>query len=136
MTDSKGKLIKEYPSKTAGQLDLSSNIWDAIHDGMYRVVQTHDQFNGLGVEVAGKTGTAEIDYYHPNNALFIGYAACSVSNQVSNLYESQTDMHPVMPALQLMISLNTFSDLQMKAPFSLAMQQAIPVMYRMTKQTL
>lgn len=54
MTDSKGKLIKEYPSKTAGQLDLSSNIWDAIHDGMYRVVQTHDQFNGLGVEVAGK----------------------------------------------------------------------------------
>ena len=52
------------------------------------------------------------------------------------LYESQTDMHPVMPALQLMISLNTFSDLQMKAPFSLAMQQAIPVMYRMTKQTL
>ena len=51
-------------------------------------------------------------------------------------FESQTDMHPVMPALQLMIFLNTFSDLQMKAPFSLAMQQAIPVMYRMTKQTL
>lgn len=93
VTDSKGKLIKEYPSKTAGQLDLSSNIWDAIHDGMYRVVQTHDQFNGLGVEVAGKTGTAEIDYYHPNNALFIGYAPVSdpkyaISVRIANGYAS------------------------------------------------
>ena len=93
VTDSKGKLIKEYPSETAGQLDLSSNIWDDIHDGMYRVVQTHDQFNGLGVEVAGKTGTAEIDYYHPNNALFIGYAPVSdpkyaISVRISNGYAS------------------------------------------------
>ena len=93
VTDSKGKLIKEYPSETAGQLDLSSNIWDDIHDGMYRVVQTHDQFNGLGVEVAGKTGTAEIDYYHPNNALFIGYAPVSdpkyaISVRIANGYAS------------------------------------------------
>ena len=93
VTDSKGKLIKEYPSETAGQLDLSSNIWDDIHDGMYRVVQTHDQFNRLGVEVAGKTGTAEIDYYHPNNALFIGYAPVSdpkyaISVRIANGYAS------------------------------------------------
>ena len=93
VTDSKGKLIKEYPSETAGQLDLSSNIWDDIHDGMYRVVQTHDQFNGLGVEAAGKTGTAEIDYYHPNNALFIGYAPVSdpkyaISVRIANGYAS------------------------------------------------
>lgn len=93
VTDSKGKLIKEYPSETAGQLDLSSNIWDDIHDGMYRVVQTHDQFNRLGVEVAGKTGTAEIDYSHPNNALFIGYAPVSdpkyaISVRIANGYAS------------------------------------------------
>ena len=93
VTDSKGKLTKEYPSETAGQLDLSSNIWDDIHDGMYRVVQTHDQFNRLGVEVAGKTGTAEIDYYHPNNALFIGYAPVSdpkyaISVRIANGYAS------------------------------------------------
>ena len=93
VTDSKGKLIKEYPSETEGQLDISSNIWDDIHDGMYRVVQTHDQFNGLGVEVAGKTGTAEIDYYHPNNALFVGYAPVSepkyaISVRISNGYAS------------------------------------------------
>ena len=85
---------------------------------MYRVVQTHDQFNRLGVEVAGKTGTAEIDYYHPNNALLSDMRLFLIPS-TQYLYESQTDMHPVMPALQLMISLNTFSDLQMKAPFSL-----------------
>ena len=93
VTDSKGTLIKEYPSETEGQLDISSNIWDDIHEGMYRVVQTHDQFNGLGVEVAGKTGTAEIDYYHPNNALFIGYAPVSepkyaISVRIANGYAS------------------------------------------------
>ena len=44
-----------------------------IHDGMRRVVQTHYQFDGLGVEVAGKTGTAELDLRHPNHGLFIGY---------------------------------------------------------------
>ncbi len=93
VTDSKGNLIKEYPSETAGQLDISSNIWDDIHEGMYRVVQTHDQFNGLGVDVAGKTGTAEIDYYHPNNALFIGYAPVSdpkyaISVRIANGYAS------------------------------------------------
>lgn len=93
VTDSKGTLIKEYPSETEGQLDISSNIWDDIHDGMYRVVQTHEQFNGLGVEVAGKTGTAEIDYYHPNNALFIGYAPVSepkyaISVRIANGYAS------------------------------------------------
>lgn len=135
VTDSKGKLIKEYPSETAGQLDLSSNIWDDIHDGMYRVVQTHDQFNGLGVEVAGKTGTARLTIII-RTMHFLSDMRLFLIPSTQYLYESQTDMHPVMPALQLMISLNTFSDLQMKAPFSLAMQQAIPVMYRMTKQTL
>ncbi len=40
---------------------------------MRRVVETHEQFNGLGVTLSGKTGTAELDIYHPNHGLFIGY---------------------------------------------------------------
>ena len=42
------------------------------------VIQTHSQFDGLGVEVAGKTGTAELDLRHPNHGLFIGYAPASI----------------------------------------------------------
>ena len=64
-----------------------------IHDGMYRVVQTHEQFNGLGIEVAGKTGTAEIDIYHPNHGLFLGYAPASepkyaIAVRIANGYSS------------------------------------------------
>ncbi len=61
---------------------------------MYRVVQTHDQFNRLGVAVSGKTGTAEIDIYHPNNGLFIGYTRLFLSPSTLYLYELQMDILP------------------------------------------
>ena len=41
---------------------------------MRRVVETHEQFDDLFMEISGKTGTAEVDIYHPNHGLFIGYA--------------------------------------------------------------
>ena len=69
----KGEVIQEYEPEIEDVVNISSNIWDVIHDGMRRVIQTHSQFDGLGVEVAGKTGTAELDLRHPNHGLFIGY---------------------------------------------------------------
>ena len=72
--DPKGDVIQEYEPEIEDVVNISSNIWDVIHDGMRRVIQTHSQFDGLGVEVAGKTGTAELDLRHPNHGLFIGYA--------------------------------------------------------------
>ena len=70
--DPKGDVIQEYEPEIEDVVNISSNIWDVIHDGMRRVIQTHSQFDGLGVEVAGKTGTAELDLRHPNHGLFIG----------------------------------------------------------------
>ena len=72
--DPKGDVIQEYEPEIEDVVNISSNIWDVIHDGMRRVIQTHSQFDGLGVEVAGKTGTAELDLRHPNHGLFVGYA--------------------------------------------------------------
>ena len=63
--DPKGDVIQEYEPEIEDVVNISSNIWDVIHDGMRRVIQTHSQFDGLGVEVAGKTGTAELDLRHP-----------------------------------------------------------------------
>ena len=70
-------------------------MWDDIHDGMYRVVQNHNQFNGLGMAVSGKTGTAEVDYYHPNHGLFIGSAPSTdpkyaISVRIAHGYTSGT----------------------------------------------
>ncbi|HJB16246.1 MAG TPA: peptidase [Candidatus Blautia excrementipullorum] len=75
VTDSEGQTQKTYePSVENEMTDVPANVWEDIHDGMYRVIQTHSEFSGLGVSLAGKTGTAEIDYYQPNHGLFIGYA--------------------------------------------------------------
>lgn len=93
LTNSKGETLKEYNTKVENTLDIPDNIWADIHDGMYRVVQTHDQFNGLGMDVAGKTGTAEVDIYHPNHGLFIGYAPATdpeyaIAVRIENGYSS------------------------------------------------
>ena len=89
----KGEVIQEYEPEIEDVVNISSNIWDVIHDGMRRVIQTHSQFDGLGVEVAGKTGTAELDLRHPNHGLFIGYTPASdpeyaVAIRIANGYSS------------------------------------------------
>ena len=92
-TNSKGEVLKEYEPNIINTVDVSQNVWDDIHDGMYRVVQTHNQFNGLGVDVAGKTGTGEVNVYHPNHGMFIGYAPASspqyaIAVRIENGYSS------------------------------------------------
>ena len=91
--DPKGEVIQEYEPEIEDVVNISSKRWDVIHDGMRRVIQTHSQFDGLGVEVAGKTGTAELDLRHPNHGLFIGYAPASdpayaVAIRIANGYSS------------------------------------------------
>ena len=91
--DPKGDVIQEYEPEIEDVVNISSNIWDVIHDGMRRVIQTHSQFDGLGVEVAGKTGPAELDLRHPNHGLFVGYAPASdpeyaVAIRIANGYSS------------------------------------------------
>ena len=91
--DPKGDVIEEYEPELQDVVNISSNIWNVIHDGMLRVVQTHNQFDGLGIEVAGKTGTAELDLRHPNHGLFVGYAPASdpeyaIAIRIANGYSS------------------------------------------------
>ena len=92
-TDSKGNTLKKYEPDIINTVDVSQNVWDDIHDGMYRVIQTHRQFDGLGVDVAGKTGTAEVNIYHPNHGMFVGYAPASdpeyaIAVRIENGYTS------------------------------------------------
>ena len=92
VTDSQGQTQKTYETVVKSEMtDVPSHVWEDIHDGMRRVVQTHEQFNGLGVALSGKTGTAEIDYR--NHGLFIGYAPSdqpqyAIAVRIANGYSS------------------------------------------------
>ena len=97
--------------------DVPSHVWEDIHDGMRRVVQTHEQFNGLGVAISGKTGTAEIDYRQPNHGLFIGYAPSDRPQCMRLQSVLPMDILQEMPAPQQMILWNTFFNLQIKILF-------------------
>lgn len=75
VTDSNGNVIKEYKPTVKNEIDgISQSTWDAIHSGMRMVVESHAEFNGLPISVAGKTGTAQQILTRPNHALFVGYA--------------------------------------------------------------
>lgn len=94
VTDFQGQTQKTYETVVKSEMtDVPSHVWEDIHDGMRRVVQTHEQFNGLGVALSGKTGTAEIDYRQPNHGLFIGYAPSdqpqyAIAVRIANGYSS------------------------------------------------
>ena len=94
VTSPQGKTITQYEPEILDTLtEVPANVWDDIQDGMRRVVQTHDQFNDLTIAVSGKTGTAQIDKYHPDHGLFIGYAPSddpeyAVAVRIANGYSS------------------------------------------------
>ena len=93
VTSSEGAVLKDYESEVVNRVELSDGLWDTIHDGMYRVVQTHNQFDGLGIAVAGKTGTAQVNNYQPDHGLFVGYAPAddpqyAISVRIANGYTS------------------------------------------------
>ncbi len=72
--DNSGNLLKTCDAEIHSKVDMPIDYWDAIHEGMRQVVQKKVYYNDLGVNVAGKTGTAEQVSSRPNHALFIGYA--------------------------------------------------------------
>ena len=93
ITEPGGNVIDNNDPVVINQLDVSQNVWDDIHYGMRRVVQTHNQFDTLRIALAGKTGTAEVDIYHPNHGLFVGYAPYDspqygISVRIPNGYSS------------------------------------------------
>lgn len=75
VTDSDGNVLETYEPTVKNTMDnISESTWDTIHSGMKMMVETHEQFEGLGVDSAGKTGTAQQVPTRPNHALYVGYA--------------------------------------------------------------
>ena len=76
LTDTEGNVLETYAPTVRNKMDeISYTTWDAIHRGNRMVVENLSSFDDFeGIEVAGKTGTAQQVKTRPNHALFVGYA--------------------------------------------------------------
>lgn len=74
ITDRSGIVLSDNHATTRNTINMDSSYWDAIHQGMRKVIESKSYYNDLGVKVAGKTGTAEENKNRGNHALFVCYA--------------------------------------------------------------
>ncbi len=78
-----GELMRKNAATIHNRItEVSQSSWNAVKLGMYKVINAEGSslkriFANLNVQVAGKTGTAQVSYNHPNNALFISFAPYS-----------------------------------------------------------
>lgn len=93
-TDVDGKIIKRYDPVITNEMDdVSSNTWNLVHQGMIAMIQNTSSFSGLGIEMAGKTGTAQQSAIHPDHGLFVGFAPAeqpeiAIAVRIANGYSS------------------------------------------------
>lgn len=74
VTDHNNALLYDNSAEVRNLVEMPDNYWNAIHTGMRKVVETKYYYSNLGVNVAGKTGTAQESKSRTNHALFICYA--------------------------------------------------------------
>lgn len=96
VTDSNGNLLKDFSPEVRNKVDIASSTWNSIHEGMRQVVEKRSDFGLLrnaGINVAGKTGTAEETRKRANHALFVSYAPyenpeVTITTRIANGYTS------------------------------------------------
>ena len=64
-----------------------------IHQGMISMINSTASFSGLGIQMAGKTGTAQQSEIHPDHGLFVGFAPAdapeiAIAVRIANGYSS------------------------------------------------
>ena len=80
VTNTDGKTIKKFKPDVLHELDVKDSTWDAVADGMYLVINGGHSasltanFKNAGLDVSGKTGTAQEDKRRADHALFMSYS--------------------------------------------------------------
>ena len=120
-TDPEGNAVAEFPAQEIGQVEISDETWNVVHEGLRKVITTgvaSRVFSGYDtVDIAGKTGTAEEMKTRANHAFFISYApyddpeiavtvsipfgytsgnAANVAKRVYDLYYGGTDFTTIV----------------------------------------
>ena len=96
VTDANGNLLKDFTPEIRNQVELKSSTWESIHEGMRQVVIKKSDYKILsnhGINIAGKTGTAEETRKRANHALFVSYAPyenpeVTITTRIANGYTS------------------------------------------------
>lgn len=96
VTDSSGNLLVDFKPEIRNKVELKSSTWNSLHEGMKQVVAKRSDFVILannGIQVAGKTGTAEETRKRANHALFVSYAPydnpeVTITTRIANGYTS------------------------------------------------
>ena len=76
MTDATNQLIEDYTPEIIDHIKFKDSTWDAIHEGMFRVIGNSSflqMYSDLSVDVAGKSGTAQENELRPDHGLFVAF---------------------------------------------------------------
>jgi penicillin-binding protein 2 len=97
ITDSDGNLIEDNYADVDHQVELSSNIWSTVHEGMMLAGNSYSTIAKLGLKIAAKSGTAQENTNEPDHSLLVTYSPYDdpqicVSVCIQHGYSSTTSM--------------------------------------------
>ncbi|MGN1085082.1 MAG: penicillin-binding transpeptidase domain-containing protein, partial [Lachnospiraceae bacterium] len=98
ITDRKDQLVKNNSATVLNQItEFTKAEWAQVQKGMYLVLNSSDstgrQYDTLGIDAAGKSGTAQVSDTKPSHVLFVSYAPydspeIAVTTVIPNGYSS------------------------------------------------
>lgn len=97
ITDSDGNLIEDNHADVDHHVELSSNIWSTVHEGMMLAGNSYSTIAKLGLKIAAKSGTAQENTNEPDHSLLVTYSPYDdpqicVSVCIQHGYSSTTSM--------------------------------------------
>ena len=97
ITDSDGNLIEDNHADVDHQVELSSNIWSTVHEGLMLAGPSYSTIAKLGLKIAAKSGTAQENTNEPDHSLLVTYSPYDdpqicVSVCIQHGYSSTTSM--------------------------------------------
>lgn len=97
ITDSDGNLIEDNHADVDHQVELSSNIWSTVHEGMMLAGNSYSTIAKLGLKIAAKSGSAQENTNEPDHSLLVTYSPYDdpqicVSVCIQHGYSSTTSM--------------------------------------------
>ena len=116
ITDAEDNVIVDNGPEIESTISISSSTWDVIHTGMRGVIERKDEYTDLGIDVAGKTGTAQESKSRPSHALFICYAPyenpeIAMAVRIGNGYSSTNTLMTAKDILQYYFKLADESEI-------------------------